>query len=224
MDFNGVIINDEPIQMRAYQDVLKDEGVDLTEEDYYNSLGMDDRTFVSSAFERAGKSVNEEAIGRITAAKTARWRETVADDPPVFDGIVDFVEKMAREFTLGLVSMAGRDEIDLILEKTGLARHFSTIVSAGDVTRCKPDAECFRTGFERLDAVRTAMGHFPITHRECVVIEDSPPGIAAARLADLQALGVANTVSASELRAAGARAVATDLRDWMPETIRLVFT
>ena len=62
-----------------------------------------------------------------------------------------------------------------------------------------------------------------MTHSECVVIEDSPPGVKAARIADLQALGVANTVSADELRAAGARAVAFDLTDWFPESIRLVF-
>ena len=39
MDFNGVIINDEPVQMRAYQEVLKEEGIDLTEADYFASLG-----------------------------------------------------------------------------------------------------------------------------------------------------------------------------------------
>ena len=67
------------------------------------------------------------------------------------------------------------------------------------------------------------MGHMPMTHPECVVIEDSPPGVAGARAADLQVLGVTNTVSAAALRKAGARAVAWDLRDWMPESIKLVF-
>jgi len=62
-----------------------------------------------------------------------------------------------------------------------------------------------------------------MTHNDCLVIEDSPPGIVGARKADLPALGVTNTVSAEELRAAGAGAVAIDLRDWMPESIRRVF-
>jgi len=224
MDFNGVVINDEPIQMRAYQEILKDDGIDLTEADYYNSLGMDDRTFVKVAFERVGKSVDEAGIDRITAAKTEKWTEIVADEPPLFDGIIDFIEKMSRDFTLGLVSMARRREIDHVLNRSGLGKHFTTIVSASDVTKCKPDPEGFRTGFNKLDRARTAAGHLPITHSECLVIEDSPPGIMAARSADLQALGVANTVSAEMLREAGARAVATDLRDWMPDTIRLVFT
>jgi beta-phosphoglucomutase-like phosphatase (HAD superfamily) len=62
-----------------------------------------------------------------------------------------------------------------------------------------------------------------MTHAECLVIEDSPPGVQGAVAAGLPALGVANTVAASELRTAGAGAVANDLRDWFPESIRLVY-
>ena len=119
--------------------------------------------------------------------------------------------------------MAGRNEIDHVLERSGLAGFFSTVVSAANVSKCKPDPECYRIGFREIDLVRVSQGHLPMTHSECLVIEDSPPGVAAARTADLPALGVANTVPAGELRAAGAAAVAADLRDWMPDSIHLVF-
>jgi beta-phosphoglucomutase len=223
MDFNGVIIDDEPVQMKAYQEILADKGIALTDADYYSSLGMDDRTFIAAAYERAGKTAAESDIGAIAAAKAVKWREAVAGELPLFDGIFGFVEKMSRDFTLGIVSMSGRDEIDLVLETSGLSRFFSAIVSAADVARCKPDPECYRIGFRKVDEARTWLGHPPLTHRECLVIEDSPPGIAAARSAKLQALGVVNTVSADELRAAGAGAVACDLRDWMGESVDLVF-
>ena len=62
-----------------------------------------------------------------------------------------------------------------------------------------------------------------MTQRECLVIEDAPPGIAAARAAGLPTLGVTNTVSAEALRAAGAEAVAVRLDDWMADSIRRVF-
>ncbi len=223
MDFNGVVIDDEPVQMKAYQEVLSSEGIDLNEEDYLASLGMDDRTFVVAAYERAGKKVDDAKIDEVTKAKLAIWRDVVADDLPLFPGMEEFIAKMAREFTLGIVSMSGRNEIEFVLEKSGLRHHFATIVSADDVSNCKPDPEVFRTGFRLVDAKRSAIGHMPITHGECLVIEDSPPGVEGARRADLPVLGVANTVSEGELRMAGARAVATDLRDWMPESIRLVF-
>ena len=223
MDFNGVIIDDELVQMRAYQEILSGEGIDLTEADYFASLGMDDRTFVEAAFTRAGKMVEPEKGEEIVKAKTAKWLELVSNDLPLFDGIENFVKKMAEEFTLGVVSMAGRDEIEFVLEKSGLAGCFSTVVSAENVSNCKPDPECFRTGFRQIDAFRTSHGHLPMTHGECLVIEDSPPGIMAARAADLPALGVINTVSAEELRSAGAEAVSSRLDDWMPDSIRRVF-
>ena len=222
-DFNGVIINDEPVQMRAYQEILKNEGIDLTEDDYYSSLGMDDKRFVQAAFERADKAADDDKIREITHAKTAKWREMIDQDLPLFDGIRDFVEKMSREFTLGIVSMAKFEEIDHVLSLAGLGKFFSIIISAADVTACKPDPQCYREGFQRLDAFRTANGHLPMTHGECLAIEDAPPGIVAARKVGLATLGVTNTVSADKMRAAGADAVAVRLDDWMPESIRRVF-
>ncbi len=223
MDFNGVIINDEPVQMKAYQEVLKDDGIDLTEADYFASLGMDDVTFVAMAFERAGKTPADGRVEEVISAKSAKWKAMVTANMPLFDGIEGFIEKMSHEFTLGIVSMSRRHEIDLVLEKTGLAKYFSTIISAEDASNCKPDPECFRKGFKHIDSVRTSQGHLPMTHAECLVIEDSPPGVLGARNADLPALGVTNTVDAGALRNAGAGAIAKDLRDWMPESIRRVF-
>lgn len=223
MDFNGVIIDDEPIQMRAYQELLAVEGVELSEDDYAASHGMDDTTFVRAAYERRNKKVDDAKVDEIISAKFVKWREIVGESFPLFPGIKDFVEKMSQEFAVGLVSMERRHQIEYILEKTGLAKHFSVIVSAGEVSACKPDPESYRVGFQQIDLFRISQGHLPMTHGECLVIEDTVPGIQAARNADLPALGVTNTVAAETLRAAGAGAVAKDLRDWMPESIRRVF-
>lgn len=223
MDFNGVIIDDERIQMRIYQELMKADGIDLTEDDYFASLGMDDRTFVRSNFERKAKACDEAVIDRIASAKSVKWREAVSSQLPLFEGIRDFIEKAAKGFALGIVSMSGRVEIDHVLDIGGLRKFFATVVSAEDVGSWKPDPECYRIGFRRIDLHRIAQGHLPMVHGDCLVIEDSPPGVAAARAADLPVLGVANTVSADDLRRAGAGAVAKDLRDWMPESLRRVF-
>ena len=223
MDFNGVIINDEPLQMQAYQEILKGEAINLTEEDYYSCLGMDDRTFVEAAYKRAGKEVSAEKNKEINDAKTARWREIVDKEMPLFEGVENFVRKMEKDFALGVVSMARREEIEYVLEKIGLRDSFLTIVSAEDVSVCKPDAECYHKGFNLIDAARTARGSNPIVHGDCLVIEDSPPGIQAGRRAGLKTLGITNTVSAKELRDAGADAVSKSLDDWMPDAMRRVF-
>lgn len=223
MDFNGVVIDDEAIQMRAYQEILAHEDIVLTDEDYYSNLGMDDKSFVAAAYERADREPETNKILEITQAKTNKWREIVATDVPLFEGVENFVRKMADELTLGIVSMAKREEVSHILEKTGLSDCFSIIVSAEDVANCKPDPECYREGFRLIDLHRIARGHLPMIHGECLVVEDSPPGVIAGKKADLPVLGVSNTVSAAELRAAGADWVAKNLDDWMPESVRRVF-
>lgn len=223
LDFNGVVIDDEPIQHSIYRDLFSSEGIEVTDETYYSRLGMDDKTFVASILEEAGKPSDIDRVLELTAAKTQRWRDIVEAEMPIFPGVENFIRKMANEFALGLVSMSKREEIDFVLEKTGLADCFAVVVSAEEVSNCKPDPECYRLGFEQIDLVRIAQGRLPMTHSECVVIEDSPPGVAAGKAADLYVLGVANTVSPERLREAGADWVAKNLDDWMAASFRQVF-
>ena len=223
LDFNGVIIDDEPIQMRAYQEILAEENIVVTEEDYYNSLGMDDKTFVETAYRRGGRDPEPNKVLEVLQKKSQKWRDVVSDNVPLFENVDNFIRKMANDFALAIVSMSGRNDILYILERTDLTDCFDVIVSAEDVKQCKPDPECYRIGFRELDLARTAKGHLPMIHSECVVIEDSPPGVQAGRAADLRVLGVTNTVDADKLRAAGANWIARDLNDWWPESIRRAF-
>jgi beta-phosphoglucomutase len=223
LDFNGVVINDEPIQHSVYRELFNADGVDITDEMYYSRLGMDDKTFVASILEEAGKPADAGRVFELTTAKTQKWRDAVASDLPLFPGMENFIRKMSKEFAIGLVSMSKREEIDFVLDLADLKECFSVIVSAEEVANCKPDPECYREGFEQLDLVRISQGHLPMTHSECVVIEDSPAGVAAGKRADLNVLGVTNTVSANKLRKAGADWVAKNLDDWMPASFRLSF-
>ncbi|HMQ04255.1 MAG TPA: HAD family phosphatase [Pyrinomonadaceae bacterium] len=224
MDFNGVVIDDEPIQHSIYKEILAADGIEVSDEEYYSRLGMDDKTFVASFLTAAGKGADIDRVLELTSLKTQKWREAIEADVPLFPGIENFIRKMANDFALGIVSMSKREEIDFVLEKTGLADRFSAFVCAEDVGECKPDPECYRKGFEMIDLSRIAQGHLPMTHSECLVIEDSPPGVAAGKAADLPVLGVANTVSADDLRKAGADWVATNLDDWFPASIRQTFS
>ncbi len=223
MDFNGVIINDEPLHMRAYQEILAKEGIALSEDHYYSAMGMDDKTFINAQYKRAEKDLSAEKTQEILQAKSEKWRELVDEEIPLFDDVENFVRKMEKDFALGIVSMARREEIEYVLERTELRDCFSVIVSAEDVSVCKPNHECYHTGFNRIDAARTRRGSNPIVHSDCLVIEDAPQGIIAGKRAGLKTLGITNTVSADKLREAGADAVSKSLADWMPDSIRRVF-
>jgi len=221
IDFNGVMIDDEPVQMRAYREVLGERGVELTEDRYYSCLGMSDEVFVRTVC--GDDEMPEETVSEIMEAKTKGWRLVLEDGIPLFEGMRDFTIRMSRSFELGVVSMARRTEIDHVLGSTGLGECFSVIISAEDISTTKPDPECYREGFRRIDAVHTAKSGHPITRSECVVIEDSPPGVVAGKQAGLRTLGVTNTVDERMLREAGADSVTDLLSDWNAESFRGVF-
>jgi beta-phosphoglucomutase len=209
--------------MAAYKDVLAEQGIDLTESDYYNALGMDDRTFVQAAFERAKKKLTDDVLQLMLDGKTVRHRKLIEQELPLFPGVVTFLKVSAREFSLGLVSMATADEINYVLERARLSPLFSVIVSAEHVSSCKPASECYVKALEKLNEKRLAERRLPVLPRECLVIEDSPPGIMSGRAAGMRTLGVTNTVSAEQLRAAGADVVTSSLADWTVDAVHHVF-
>ncbi len=222
-DFNGVIIDDEWLQMEAYCEVLRGYGIVLTEEQYFGSLGMDDWTFVRAAFERASKRLSNDVLERIIESKSDRHRKLIENEVPLFPGVVTFLRAAARSYSLGLVSMASKIEIDYVLARARLNSLFSVVVSAEDVHACKPAADCYQSALEKLNHRRRKARLLPLLPRECLAIEDSPPGIQSARAAGMRALAVRNTVPEAELRAAGAEVVTATLADWSVEAVRHVF-
>ena len=222
-DFNGVIIDDEPLQMKAYQEILGREGLTLTEADYYGSLGMDDVTFLRSAYARAELELDDESLGRLVEAKSAAHRKLIEGELPLFPGVVTFIKALKRQHSIGLVSMARRTEIDHVLERAALTNYFDVIVSAEDATACKPDPSCYNNGLEFLNRKRGEAHVIPLRADECLVVEDSPPGIQSGRGAGMRTLGVTNTVTDKALREAGADSVTRSLADWTPDAVHHVF-
>ena len=222
-DFNGVIIDDEKLQMQAYQEVFQPYGVPLSEAQYFQALGMDDRTFVRSAFANASRELTDDLLETLQRDKTEIHRRLLTNNLPLFHGVTTLLKAAARDFTLGLVSMANREEIGYIFERAGLSPLFSIVVSAEDVNVCKPAPDCYLKGLEKLNEHRRKAGQEELLASECLAIEDSPPGIASAYAAGMHTLGVTNTVTEAELRTAGAEVVTKDLADWNSAAVQLVY-
>ncbi|HYV12253.1 MAG TPA: HAD family phosphatase [Pyrinomonadaceae bacterium] len=221
-DFNGVIIDDETIQMKAYQEVLGGHEIALTEELYFGALGMDDRTFVRSMFEHSKKPLSDPLLEEVLGAKTSLHRQMI-EELPLFPGVLTFLKSASREFQLGLVSMANLAEVSYVFQRANLTPLFSVIVTAEDASVCKPAPDCYLTGLLKLNEWRQHERELPLLASECLAIEDSPPGIQSARAAGMRTLGVTNTVPEEALRAAGADVVTKSLADWNVDAVKLVF-
>jgi phosphoglycolate phosphatase/beta-phosphoglucomutase len=221
-DFNGVIIDDETIQMNAYKEVLSGHEIALTEELYFGALGMDDRTFVRSMFEHAKKPLSDPLLEEVMVAKTDLHRQMI-EELPLFPGVLNFLKSASREFQLGLVSMANLDEVSYVFQRANLTPLFTVIVTAEDASVCKPAPECYLAGLMKLNEKRQHDRMLPLLASECLAIEDSPPGIQSARAAGMKTMGVTNTVSEGALREAWADVVTKSLADWTVEAVKLVF-
>ncbi len=222
-DFNGVIIDDERIHVRTYREVLQEHNVELKDEDYFAALGMDDIAFTRAAFERVGRTVDDEAARAIIDREHQLHRAIVDADVPWAPGVVTFIKEAARKFDLGIVSMAELSEIEHVLNKLNLLAYFSVIVSARLGLNHKPAPDCYRAAFDDLNTKRREERKSPVLSAECLVIEDSPPGIEAARAAGMRTIGVTNTVAETLLRTAGADVVTHSLADWNTDAVHHLF-
>jgi beta-phosphoglucomutase len=177
-DFNGVIIDDEPQHCDALIATLSEYGYELDRDTYYREyLGFDDRECFRFSFARMGRGTDEPALLEAIGRKNRHYERAVRTSMRLVPGASDFIESAALDgIQLGIVSGALRREIELVLDLAALRPHFSEIVAAEDVSACKPDPQGYNRGRERLG----------VTLARCVVVEDSLPGLAAARAAGLR--------------------------------------
>jgi beta-phosphoglucomutase len=191
-DFNGIIVDDEPIHFELFRRVLNEEGINLTEQDYYNRyLGFDDRGAFATAYREHGRGLSQSELAQLIERKAAYYREDIKSKMRVFPGVQTLVPELAKKLPLAIASGALRNEIEIILSGIGLLPHFRAIVSAEDVTQGKPEPEIFLKALAQLNAAFD--NDHPIRPTECLVIEDSREGIRGARRAGMKCLAVTNS-------------------------------
>ena len=157
-------------------------------------LGFDDATVFRTLSERRGLGWNAQEISGIIARKTVIFDEIVASTDVLFPEAEACVERLAAALPLGIASGALRHEIEAILRRSGLDRHFRFIVAAGETARGKPAP----------DPYRRAVRLHERAPEQCVAIEDSRWGIESAKDAGLHCVGITTSYSARELPGADA--------------------
>jgi len=202
-DFNGVLVDDEPVHLKLFQRVLREGGISLTAPDYYaRYLGMDDRGCFKAAYHEHGKKLDEAFLAELVRRKARYYREVIEEGILFFPGVKVLIPTLSSRFPLAVASGALRSEIETILRAPGLRKYFRAIVSAEDVSEGKPNPEIFIKALRLLNE-RNSTGR-PILAPECLVVEDSKEGILGARRAGMKCLAVTNSHPAEELGEADA--------------------
>jgi beta-phosphoglucomutase len=208
-DFDGVLVDSEPLHLRAYQEVLEPFGYSLPREKYYASyLGYDDPGVFRAVAEERNWPLDERRLNALIEEKTRIYDALVAGGEMLYPGAVECVTRLASAWPLGIASGAARPEIEAMLREHSLERHFRFIVASGDTPASKPAPDPYR---------RAAELH-GLSPDACVAIEDSRWGIESAKAAGLACIGITHTYPVSELLAADA--IVTSLRELTPELIR----
>jgi beta-phosphoglucomutase len=193
-DFDGVLVNSEPLHFRALRDALQGAGITITEEEYLREyVAYDDRASIRIALERHGHDAGDDRVTGLAAAK-AEVFERLMGETPFYPGARELVRGLAAEVPVAIASGARREEIERILHAGGLRDAFVAVVGADDVERTKPHPEPYLRAYAQI--APRASGLVPA---ECLAFEDTIPGIAAARAAGMKVIGVAQTYPAAKL-------------------------
>jgi beta-phosphoglucomutase len=178
-DLDGTLVDSAELHWISWRDTMQAEGLPITHEQFLERFGQKNDRILGAWF---GSDATAERIARVGDAKEAEYRRlAVARGVTPLPGAAEWIERLhARRWKQAIASSAPRLNVDVILRVLSLADDFDAIVSAEDVTAGKPDPQVFLKAAERLGAEPS----------RCIVVEDAPAGVEAARRAGMKCIGV----------------------------------
>jgi beta-phosphoglucomutase family hydrolase len=181
-DMDGTLLDSAQYHWLAWQESLYAEGYNVTREQFEASFGQRNDTILRGYF---GPELTDDEIARIGGDKEARYRNLVRERGiDLLPGVRRWLARLSAEgWRQAIASAAPLANVEAIVAALEITPFFDAFVSAEDVQRGKPDPQVFLIAAERL-AVAPA---------RCVVVEDAPAGLEAARRAGMRAIGVRTT-------------------------------
>jgi HAD superfamily hydrolase (TIGR01509 family) len=179
-DLDGTLVDSSALHDHAYRRVLAEHAPWLLAGfDYESVKGKSTEDGLAAAGIR-----DPEALVRLAALKQLHYRAAVLGGQlePIAGALELLTALRGRGHALYLVTSGSRGSVSIVMEATGLDVFFSGIVTASDVVNAKPAPDAFLLCLQR----------YSLAPEDCVVVEDAPSGVAAARAAGLAVIGVNN--------------------------------
>jgi len=178
-DLDGTLLDSEEYHWQSWRDTMAALGHPITRDQFLATFGLRNDEILPRWL---GTGATLEDIARISFEKEELYRKLLREGGVgPLPGAADWVRKLHAEgWKQAIASSAPRKNVDVVLQVLGLASFFQAVVSAEDVTQGKPDPQVFLIAAERL-GVQPAC---------CIVVEDAPAGVEAARRAGMRSIGV----------------------------------
>jgi beta-phosphoglucomutase len=208
-DFDGILVNSEPLHFQAFREVLAAEHIELTEEEYFRELiGFDDKGAFRHLFEARQRGLPAKTFLALMAGKERMMKQLIHRGQfTALPGVEEFVRALWRTRPLAICSGALREEIEAMLQGIALRDCFSIIVGAEDVSVGKPDPQGYLLTIKLL---AEKIGK-PLSVEDCLIIEDAPSVIASVKKVGFSVLAVTTSYPAEKLKDA----------DWIVPSLKL---
>lgn len=185
---NGVLVDDEHLQEEAFRQALSQINIPLTPEDYIRFfIGKTDHKGFVDYFQALNLDHN---IDTLIAQKSKKYEKLASSGIEGYPGVKEFIEAAIKQrLSLAVVTSSMKSEVASVLAGLGFTHYFKSIIAADDVENGKPDPEGYLKGAASLS----------VAPHECIVIEDAPSGLKAAKSAGMFSVAVLNTHSSDKL-------------------------
>lgn len=209
-DMDGVLCDSEPFICEAAIRMFRQRhGTTVKKEEFIPFVGAGENRYLGGVAEKHGVNLDLEPDKKLTYDI---YLEIIRGRLQPLPGVREFIARCRRHgLKLAVATSADRIKLDGNLREIGLpAETFDACVNGLEVEKKKPHPEIFLKAAERLG----------IEARDCLVVEDAPNGIRAAKAAAAACLGLTSSFTPAQLQEAGADWIALDLAH-VPETLPL---
>ncbi len=176
-DMDGVIVDSEPLHVRAEKQTLKSMGIEATDEELRAFIGRTAKILFEDFIRRYELRISYEEIRQVHRQNLLRlFRDSVELIPgilPLFDSL------KSSGILMAVASSSSEDLIQSVLDRFSLGTYFSVVVSGEKVEKPKPHPDIFLETQKQLGFLAD----------ECVVVEDSTAGVEAAHAAGIPCVG-----------------------------------
>ena len=184
-DLDGVVLKSMEQHLEAWQYAFRKYNVNILADDFYQLEGRGVKSVVEDLSTKY--NLDPDLKPMLVAEKIGRYQRIFK--PMFYEGLQDLLDELrAARIKMAIVTGGDRDRVHKLIE-TYFAGYFSALVTSDDVRNTKPFPEPYLKG-------AAGLGLKP---QECIVIENAPLGIKAARAAGIYVIAVQTTMNAQIL-------------------------